>query len=472
MLKQQSTLFRKIAIMLDIMALSGAFTIAYYLRHTAGAVGELNDYDWLLFFAIPTWFILLSHYKVYDSLRVRSIFQIGLALAKVHAVGGVFLASIIFMFDPHTYSRILFVQFILISFILMSLCKIVVKFVLGTLRRKGFNYRNILIIGTGQSAMRICELISDRQAWGLQIVGLIAVPDGNGSDSNSTANAHFPVIGSVNDVIPICKERVVDDVVIALDKDMHCDLDPIIQELQNLGLTVRIVIDYLAPDSLKTEISLFNNEIPMLTYCNFSLNSNQLLMKRCLDLVGAFVGLLLTALMLPFIALAIKLDSPGPIFFGQPRVRENGRSFICWKFRTMSADAESQKQQLMALNEMNGAMFKIKDDPRVTRIGKFMRKSSLDEFPQFWNVLLGEMSIVGTRPPTPSEVDTYENWHRKRISIKPGITGLWQVSGRNLIQNFDDVVRLDIRYIENWSLSLDLKIILQTLWVVVAGRGS
>jgi len=176
--------------------------------------------------------------------------------------------------------------------------------------------------------------------------------------------------------------------------------------------------------------------------------------------------------MLPFVALLIKLESPGPIFFGQMRLGEQGRPFRCWKLRSMFVDAEARKQGLMARNEMNGQMFKIKDDPRVTRVGRFIRKTSIDEFPQFWNVLCGEMSLVGTRPPTPDEVANYEDWHHKRISIRPGITGLWQVSGRNQIQDFDEVARLDIRYVENWSIWLDIKILCQTLWVVTLGRGA
>jgi lipopolysaccharide/colanic/teichoic acid biosynthesis glycosyltransferase len=170
--------------------------------------------------------------------------------------------------------------------------------------------------------------------------------------------------------------------------------------------------------------------------------------------------------------LAIRLESPGPIFFGQTRVGENGRKFTCWKFRSMYLDAEERKRELLHLNEMGGAIFKIRDDPRVTRVGKFLRKTSLDELPQFWNVLRGEMSLVGTRPPTPDEVEKYENWQRRRISIKPGLTGLWQVSGRNSISDFNEVVRLDLKYIDGWSLGLDIKLLLKTLKVVFFREGA
>jgi exopolysaccharide biosynthesis polyprenyl glycosylphosphotransferase len=341
---------------------------------------------------------------------------------------------------------------------------------LGNLRRKGYNYKNILIIGTGQSALKVSEIINAHQAWGLNVAGFLSARDDELKIDDTIQ--HPPILGTINSVIEVCKNTTIDEVVIALNKDDDVDVECLVREIQNLGLVVRVVVDFLALSGSNTEVSLLNNEVPLLTYCSFALNSNQLLTKRCLDIVGSLVGLTLTALLFPFIALAIKLDSPGSLFFGQPRVRENGRRFICWKFRTMNADAESQKHTLAAHNEMKGPMFKVSNDPRITKVGRFLRKSSLDELPQFWNVLRGDMSLVGTRPPTPDEVEKYQNWHRKRISIKPGITGLWQVSGRSQIENFDDVVRLDIRYIEEWSFWLDIKLLLKTLSVVVTGRGA
>jgi exopolysaccharide biosynthesis polyprenyl glycosylphosphotransferase len=233
-----------------------------------------------------------------------------------------------------------------------------------------------------------------------------------------------------------------------------------------------MVIDLFDIPTARKEIALFHNELPMLTFYSKAFNAEQLFLKRCLDIVGSLAGLFITGLMLPFIAPAILFESKGPLFFGQNRVGANGRIFKCWKFRSMFIDAEERKKDLMAHNEMKGAMFKIQKDPRVTKVGNFIRKTSIDEFPQFWNVLKGEMSLVGTRPPTPEEVAKYENWHRKRICIKPGITGLWQVSGRNKIKNFDEVVRLDIRYIEEWTLWLDIKLLAKTSWVVFARRGA
>ena len=195
-------------------------------------------------------------------------------------------------------------------------------------------------------------------------------------------------------------------------------------------------------------------------------------MKRFFNILGGIVGLAVTGILTLFIAPAIKLDSPGPVFFSQTRVGKNGRRFRIYKFRSMYQDAEARKKDLLKQNEMNGLMFKMEDDPRVTKVGAFLRKTSLDEFPQFLNVLKGDMSLVGTRPPTEKEFEQYNEHYRRRISMTPGLTGMWQVSGRSDITDFDEVVRLDLEYIDNWSLTLDLKILLQTVGVLFSHRGA
>ena len=189
-------------------------------------------------------------------------------------------------------------------------------------------------------------------------------------------------------------------------------------------------------------------------------------------IIGALVGVLITAALYPFVALAIKLDSKGPVVFKQTRIGRNGRRFYMYKFRSMYIDAEERKKELMAKNEVEGLMFKMENDPRITKVGKFLRKTSIDELPQFFNVLKGDMSLVGTRPPTVDEFEQYSLHYRRRLSITPGLTGMWQVSGRSDIKNFDEVVKLDLSYIDNWSLTLDIKILIQTVGVVLFGRGS
>jgi exopolysaccharide biosynthesis polyprenyl glycosylphosphotransferase len=205
---------------------------------------------------------------------------------------------------------------------------------------------------------------------------------------------------------------------------------------------------------------------PTLVSHTVELDPDQVLFKRIFDIAGSLVGIGILLFMYPWLALAIKFSSKGPVFFKQVRVGRNGKRFIIYKFRSMTSDAEKKQKALEEFNQCDGAVFKMKDDPRVTKIGKLMRKLSLDELPQFINVLKGEMSLVGTRPPTPDEVGKYQKWHHRRISIRPGITGLWQVSGRNKITNFDEIVKLDLKYIDSWSIQKDIKIIIKTVLVL------
>ncbi|HBG76854.1 MAG TPA: sugar transferase, partial [Clostridiales bacterium] len=223
-----------------------------------------------------------------------------------------------------------------------------------------------------------------------------------------------------------------------------------IMDCEEMGITVRMLLDFYHLKLSKTLISYLGN-LPMLSFRTVNLDENQKFIKRIVDIVGAIVGLAVTAVLFLIFGPAIKLESRGPVFYSQMRVGQNGRKFRLYKFRTMYADADEHKKELEDQNIMKGAIFKVENDPRITRVGKIMRKFSLDEFPQFYNVMKGEMSLVGTRPPTEDEVAGYEQRHRRRLSIKPGITGLWQVSGRNAIEDFDEIVALDVKYIDSWS---------------------
>ena len=214
------------------------------------------------------------------------------------------------------------------------------------------------------------------------------------------------------------------------------------------------------------------DKIPMIIFEQPTAKLRYAAAKRVMDILGGIIGSAVAIILFVVLGIIIKLDSPGPIIFAQERVGKNGRKFKMYKFRSMYQDAEARKAELMKQNEMNGLMFKMKDDPRITKVGKFIRKTSLDEFPQFFNVLLGDMSLVGTRPPTVNEFNEYSNYHKRRLAMKPGITGMWQVSGRSDIKDFEEVVKLDCEYIDNWSLGLDFKILIKTVGIVFARKGS
>jgi len=469
MLRQQARLFARIAVAVDVSAILSAFVLSYTIvQRTTGRLSDFLNYCWVLVIVIPVWLFLLTYFGLYGSMRTKSIPAIISNLLKVHVIGGIVTTSCVFLLDPRGFSRIFMGSFILCSLMLIVTLKGGIKLLLMWFRRKGFNSRNILIVGSGGRAHRFVEVVSQHADWGLVITGIVGLP----GEPEAATIPGCPRLGALEELLEICKRNMVDEVIFCLPYESLAVVDENLVALQEMGVVVRMVVDlYDAPTSRK-EFTMFHGDIPMLTYHSKAFDAGQLFLKRCLDIVGAIVGLVITGLLFPVIALAIRFESPGPVFFGQKRVGENGRLFTCWKFRSMLMDAEERKKDLMDRNEMQGAMFKIKDDPRITRVGRFIRKTSLDELPQFWNVLVGEMSLVGTRPPTPGEVATYENWHRKRICIKPGITGLWQVSGRNQVRDFNEVVGLDIQYIEKWSLWLDIKLLFKTIWVVLTHNGA
>jgi len=469
MLRQQAKLITKLTMWVDVFVICTALVLAYQVRSLfQGRLLPLYNYLWILGVVLPLWLYLLKRQGLYASIRRWTVFDILSRLVNVHFFGGLLTASIIYFIDRDQYSRGLYLVFVCTSCLFLFLEKVGVRFALGFWRRRGFNTRHLLIVGTKEKARKFHQLVEDHAGWGLKIIGFVQAVDAIADDE---IDGH-PVLGHLQDLEEICKSKSVDEVVFSIPKDLVVGVEDYLQDLQDLGITVRMLLDFYDIPNCKKDISFFHDTLPVLTFHTKSLDVQQLFIKRMLDIFGALVGLGISVLLFPFIAVAIKKDSPGPIFFGQERVGTNGRPFKCWKFRSMYIDAEERKKELMGQNQMKGAIFKIKDDPRITRVGRFLRRTSLDEFPQFWNVLRGEMSLVGTRPPTPAEVAQYQNWHRRRISIKPGITGMWQTSGRNRIEDFDEIVRLDLYYIDRWSIWLDILILFKTFRAVIAGSGS
>jgi exopolysaccharide biosynthesis polyprenyl glycosylphosphotransferase len=244
-----------------------------------------------------------------------------------------------------------------------------------------------------------------------------------------------------------------------------------VEHFEEMGLTCHYNVDLFSranPNTFVQQMAGYS----VISFALKTMDSRRLLIKRLVDIVGAIVGLAITAVITPFVALAIKLDSPGPVFFSQTRIGKNGRRFKIWKFRSMYIDAEERKKELEAQNEVKGLMFKMENDPRITKVGNFIRKTSIDETPQFLNILVGDMSLVGTRPPTQDEFEKYNGYYRRRMSITPGLTGMWQVSGRSEITDFEEIVKLDLEYIDNWSLGLDVKILVMTVFAVLGRKGS
>ena len=285
----------------------------------------------------------------------------------------------------------------------------------------------------------------------------------------------YNVLGNLSDLENIIRKYELDQVFFIIHaNDALMQMQEYIDLCLEMGVTVKVVMDVNDEKQMNRANSFVSSvgTYPLITYHTVTLNAYEQFIKRIMDIIISIVGIIITSPVMLITAVAIKLDSPGEVFFKQLRVGQNGRTFYMYKFRSMCKDAEKQLDELRGQNEMQGAMFKIADDPRITKVGKFIRRTSIDELPQFFNVLKGEMSIVGTRPPTVDEVAQYKRSQWRRISIKPGITGMWQISGRNQITDFDKVVELDLEYIDNWTLLSDLVIIFKTVGVLFKRKGA
>ena len=332
-------------------------------------------------------------------------------------------------------------------------------------RARGYNYRNLLIVGLNSRAAEVARIIDEHPHWGLRLLGFVAA---NGEIPDEFAGRK--VLGGGAELEEILEREVVDEVFFILSRRQLDDFESAILLCSELGIRSRVALYF---PHLKARVLLEDLEgIPLLTFSTTPASAFQLFLKSLMDFSISATGIILLSPLMLLIAASIKLSSRGPVFFVQERCGLNGRRFRLYKFRTMVRDAESMQAEIEHLNRVNGHAFKAPDDPRITRIGHLLRRWSLDELPQLFNVLQGKMSMVGPRPPIPAEVEQYQRWQRRRLSMRPGLTGLWQVSGRADLEDFNHWIRLDLQYIDQWSLWLDLKILLKTIPAVLSGRGA
>ena len=308
------------------------------------------------------------------------------------------------------------------------------------------------------------KLISGYADWGLQVIGYIS------TDENHPENPGMNILGSVADLHQIVDDRIVDEIIIVEDKPNLDLLETILELCKEQGIRAGLAADFF-PAKVTNLTMEFLENIPLITFSSTPEHPPSLLVKRMVDIVVSVVLLTVFLPVLVIVGVLVKLTSKGPVIYKQVRCGLFGRTFTLYKVRSMYDGAEDVLWEIKHLNEMDGPVFKMRNDPRITPLGRFLRKSSIDEWPQFWNVLKGDMSLVGPRAPLPQEVHEYTRWQRRRLSVKPGITCLWQISGRNEI-DFHEWMKLDLQYIDNWSLMLDFKILLRTFPVVLFGRGA
>jgi exopolysaccharide biosynthesis polyprenyl glycosylphosphotransferase len=426
----------------------------------------LPQYLRLLLLWPPLWISMLAFNGLYRSFRIRPFTEIVGDIVEMTFFSAFAFAALVFILKIEFVSRIFFVIFVGLASSFLIVEKWIIISIARHIRRKGYNFRRLLIVGTGPRARRFIQMIKANPEWGLKINGLID------DDPEMVGKDFFGIktIGVLADIPRILQESVTDEVIFIVPRRWLERIQKSIAACEIQGVKTSVAADLFDLKIARVRQVNFNG-FPLMSFETTFGREWQLFIKRIIDLVVSFLGLILFSPFLLIIAILIKVTTPGPVFFKQQRIGVNGRIFTLYKFRTMHFNAEEKLTELKHLNEMDGPVFKIKSDPRITAVGRILRKISIDEIPQLFNVLLGHMSLVGPRPPIPNEVDKYELWQRRRLSMRPGLTCLWQIGGRNKIR-FDKWIELDLKYIDNWSLWLDLKILIQTIPVVLLGVGA
>jgi len=466
MIKEREPVFERISVVFQVLLSLVCFYVAWW--GTGNFIkpvgGELYEYKVLFLFIGPIWYLLLDQFSLGRMARVEMYSTLLVEYITVVSIGmGLLFASIVIL-DFHSLSRLVLVIFASLNLVVIFLYKLLGFIVMKILRGRGYNTRTVLIIADVDSSYFIDRLINTKD-WGYRVWAIL-------SDSTCIKEKYgkeYTVLNEHANMAEIIDDEIIDEVMYCK-RDLNQDeIRHFIYACAEVGVIFRLHSEILSVVSMRSQLT-YLKQLPFLTFMNTPGNYLALYVKSALDYIVSSLILITISPVMLAIALAIKLGDGGSVFFKQPRVGLNGRRFLCYKFRTMVTNAESLKKSLIDQNEQEGPVFKIKNDPRVTRVGRLLRKTSLDELPQFINVLRGEMSIVGPRPPVPAEVEEYERWQRRRLSMKPGITCIWQVSGRNNIP-FDQWMKMDLQYIDTWSLKLDFILFIKTVKVVVTGDG-
>ncbi len=476
MLKEHQSFLTRFLLFCDLIAIVACFFLGYLIRNHSFVISYLGDVSrtyalntyyplipyWILF-----WLLSLFVSGAYKPLRTRKILPLLFSICRAAILATLLFGSLSYLLKIHNVSRSLISIICLMTWILISIQRVAVFHIVRDLYRKGVNTRFLLVVGTGTRSLGFVKMIQNNPEWGLKIAGLV---DDDESRIGAVMEGH-KVLGTLRDIPLLMENIVVDEVVYIVPRGWLGKIEESVLYCEQLGKRVSIAVDLFNMRFAKA----VQRDIQNFPFLTFETTSNllwQLFIKRFLDVILSAAAIVLLFPFMAGVALLIKVTSGGPVLFKQTRCGLSGRLFTVYKFRTMVVDAEQRLESLKKQNEMTGPAFKMSNDPRVIKHGKWLRKFSVDELPQLFNILEGNMSFVGPRPPIPAEVKKYEPWQRRRLSLRPGLTCIWQVQGRNKIIKFDEWMKLDLEYIDNWSLWLDLKLFIKTIPIALLGIGA
>ena len=464
--REISRLLFLLDVLLTLLVMVLLFRVREYFGYERG--NELPGYVALLIIlGVPLGFFL-NRFGAYRGLRVVALGKYVYMVAKSFFISMAALVAILFFLKVDFVSRSFLVQFTLLSILVMvSVRAGLTWWYFRRSVQKGANYLKVLIIGTGQRAKRLTEMLNQHNEWGIHILGYL--------DTDAEHVGEFveqgKALGTVDEIEAVLTSQVVDEVILAVPRSSLRFMEEIVSACEEQGVRFRFMADVFDLQVARMRMVEMDG-IPLLTFDPVAQNEEKLLVKRLMDLILVLGTMPLILPVMALIALAIKLDDGGPIFFVQQRVGLRKRLFPMLKFRSMVVDAEAKLKEIEHMNEAEGPNFKIAHDPRITRVGGFLRKTSLDELPQLLNVIRGHMSLVGPRPMSMRDVDLFDKGiQRKRFSVKPGLTCIWQISGRSNL-SFEKWLELDLKYIDEWNLWMDLKILFKTVPVVLKGSGA
>lgn len=455
-------------IILDILILELSYLLAYYMR-----IGHLLENGFYITeeYRQMNVIVILAHIAIvfftenYSGIIRRGYLKEFQAVIVYNAeLMGVLLVFLFFTKQSEVYSRIVVGTFIALNTAFIYTERATRKHYLRQINQNTDRRSRLLIISDEENAYQTTMDLKSYNYSGFIVMGIVVI-----NKRMEGANVgDIPVVANRENMYEYVKSNIIDEVFLEYNGQ---DLESIVNNFLAMGVAVHVHLNKFLSDMPNVSLDKLNNYTVISSSISM-MSFKQKTIKRFMDIVVSLVGILCTCILMIIFGPIIRIQSHGSVIFKQNRVGKNGRIFKLYKFRSMYADAEERKKELMDQNEMTGLMFKVEDDPRITPIGRFMRKTSLDEFPQFFNILKGDMSLVGTRPPTEDEYELYEQHHKSRLAMKPGLTGLWQVSGRNEITDFEEVVRLDNEYIRNFSINYDIKILAKTFVVVMARKGA